>query len=218
MMLTPCRYWTFNRTVLIILNQLNQDEETTKTIKWAPKVVLPAAYFVVGSRKDVSTQVERMFALYEQRNALPLWEILHTQDDEVEKQLIQWKLSLRDKLRYGMVIGQMPALNNACQLAKVTEAFNEATGVVLALEVYHRQSGQYPAALTDLVPHYLPQAPVDHCAGLPLLYKLKDGKPLLYGRGKEGVDHGGVWTYKTTYWPNLPNKGDWILYPPVEEK
>ena len=69
----------------------------------------------------------------------------------------------------------------------------------LAVETYRERTGAYPDALAQLVPQYLPQIPLDYSTGQPLRYKVRDGLPLLYGLGKDGVD----------------DSGDWILYPPV---
>jgi hypothetical protein len=98
--------------------------------------------------------------------------------------------------------------------AKEAQATGEAVGVALALEVYHRQHGQYPMTLAELVPQYLPNFPLDYSTGKPLLYELRGGKPVLYGRGLPARGS-GKWQNGMP-WPSVPSKGDWVLYPPPE--
>ena len=69
---------------------------------------------------------------------------------------------------------------------------NEMLSVALALSAYHGDHGAYPATLTDLMPDYLDQIPLDpFTAGQPLLYHLQDDKYVLYSIGPDGADNGG---------------------------
>lgn len=73
----------------------------------------------------------------------------------------------------------------------------DATRIMLALEVYRAEQGQYPADLEALAPGYLPAIPEDRIAGQPLRYKpLKEDEAgrgyLLYSVGLDGQDDAGT--------------------------
>lgn len=72
---------------------------------------------------------------------------------------------------------------------------------LIAIESYKKDHGKPPAALSDLVPKYLPSVPEDLCAaaGTPLKYRLVDpatdraGRSyVLYSVGTDGKDNQGV--------------------------
>ncbi len=93
--------------------------------------------------------------------------------------------------------------NASCERRK--SPLHEATMTALALDAWREQHGNYPASLTDLVPQYLPQVPIDYSTGNALRYTLKDGQPLFYGLGKNGTDEGGTYTPKDMNWPDPPD-------------
>ena len=64
--------------------------------------------------------------------------------------------------------------------------------LALALGVYRKEKGTFPAGLSALSPEYLKQIPEDTFAGKPLIYK-HDGKGyLLYSVGANMKDDGGI--------------------------
>jgi hypothetical protein len=174
---------------------------------------LPVVTALYPSRRAITDLTTSMYAEYEDRAQQPFWVTLHT-DGPVKKRLPALKSSKLDVLRYQLVAVLMPALDTCVRESGKAQGVGEALGVALALELYHRRHGKYPATLAELAPQYLPAPPLDISTGEPLLYKLRGGKPLLYGRGLEGKDHGGVWDGSTP-WPLVPETGDWVLYPPV---
>lgn len=63
--------------------------------------------------------------------------------------------------------------------------------VMLAVERYRRAKDRWPEALTDLVPAYLANVPLDPVDGAPLRYRrLADGV-VIYSVGPDGQDNGG---------------------------
>jgi hypothetical protein len=63
----------------------------------------------------------------------------------------------------------------------------------LALEQFRAaHSGQYPGALSELTPDYLPAAPLDPFDGQPLRYRKQAAGYLLYSIGPDQKDDGGV--------------------------
>jgi len=63
------------------------------------------------------------------------------------------------------------------------------------LERYHIENGYYPESLTELVPTYLPSMPHEPYSLEPLVYTRNvEGAYLLYSRGHDGKDDGGLLT------------------------
>lgn len=187
-----------------------------RDVSAAESLLLPAAVAVMASRRDVTEQADRMYSLAEEDAARPLWVKLH-EPSRAETLGREWRASTLSNIRYALPAIMAPSLGRASMVFDRTRALHEAAMVAMALEAYRDKTGRYPATLAELVPHYLPAAPLDYSTGGPLRYKLVDGKPLLYGLGKDGVDDGGVWTDKKTRWPGVPDTGDWVLYPPQEQ-
>jgi hypothetical protein len=101
-------------------------------------------------------------------------------------------------------------------------AQTETICVVAALELHRRRTGRYPADLQALVPRYLPSLPLDHSTGLPLLLRYENGRPVVYGRGRDGKDDGGklpeLGPEDDETLSFLPSKDDvkhldWVIYP-----
>lgn len=182
----------------------------------APPLSLPLANLLIADRDEMTEQYRRLWAMTEEYDDRPLWEQLRTKS-ELQKVLHRWRSSPYLSRRYWPLVALMPALDRASILASHTIAIRDALLVAIALELYRRDHGTYPDSLTALVPHYLPEPPVDHSTGEPLLYKVADGQPLLYGRGLDGDDDGGtqgsVPHWDGTGFSPVPEQGDWILYP-----
>lgn len=58
----------------------------------------------------------------------------------------------------------------------------------IALERWRLAHQRYPDSLEQLVPSLLAAVPVDACTGNPLVYRVTDGKPLLYSVGNDAND------------------------------
>jgi hypothetical protein len=61
----------------------------------------------------------------------------------------------------------------------------------VAAERYRREHGDWPEALADLVPGYLPAVPLDPFDGEPLRYRRTDGGAVIYSVGEDDRDDGG---------------------------
>jgi hypothetical protein len=75
--------------------------------------------------------------------------------------------------------------------AAEAEARRRLLITAIAIERYRVCHGSYPAALHDLVPEFLDQAPVDFMDGHPLRYRVTDDRFVLYSTGLDCVDDGG---------------------------
>jgi hypothetical protein len=98
--------------------------------------------------------------------------------------------------------------------------------VAIALELYRREHGEWPASLAALVPMYLPQVPMDEFSGSPMRYEVRDGGPWVWGVGGDMDDDGGArpaerynddlvarWYGVGNTSDLTPKDGDWILFP-----
>lgn len=178
-------------------------------------LALPAAVAVMASRKELTQRAEFFYATSQEDAERPLWVKLHARG-KTDALLQEWQTS-RSGFRYAMLAMMAGSFERSSLTFDQRGAVHEAAMVALTLEAWRAKAGTYPDDLGELVPHYLPAVPLDRSTGAPLRYKLVDGKPLLYGLGKDGVDDGGVWVEdKATRWANVPAKGDWVLYPEPE--
>lgn len=129
----------------------------------------------------------------------------------------------------------LPGMGGMYAYAEVMTQRRDAALVVIALELYRREFGEYPGRLEQLAPRYLPAVPMDRFDGKQLKYKLEAGRPLVYSTGNDRADNGGVlgvgrnanrraliWTLPgreakpTTRGEPSSIGTDWILWPPVE--
>jgi hypothetical protein len=79
------------------------------------------------------------------------------------------------------------ALHRAAELSRDFAA----TRIVLALELYKAETGQYPASLDKLAPKYIADVPQDPYTLAPFGYKLSEGKYTVYSFGDDLADNGG---------------------------
>ncbi len=63
--------------------------------------------------------------------------------------------------------------------------------VRLAVRAFTLEHGAPPRSIQALVPGYLPRIPRDPFAPRSITYRLKQGRPLVYSVGPDGVDDGG---------------------------
>jgi len=94
-------------------------------------------------------------------------------------------------VRYLLARILVPSLQRMAMTSERLVGVREGATVAIALELYQRKTGQYPATLNELTPMYLPSVPADRITGEPLKYKLVDGKPLIYSVGADRIDDGG---------------------------
>jgi hypothetical protein len=76
---------------------------------------------------------------------------------------------------------------------RATLALSELLATSLALHAYKLDHGVCPRTFAQLVPTYLPAAPLDPFSdGQPLKYRIVGDHDLLYSIGPDGVDNGGA--------------------------
>jgi hypothetical protein len=75
----------------------------------------------------------------------------------------------------------------------------------IALKRYHLRHKKYPASLTELVPEFVSEVPVDYMDGKPLRYRLDGDQFVLWSVGRYGTDDGGT--------PNPKGDFGWLQGP-----
>lgn len=180
-------------------------------------MMLPPMNLFLPSRQQVKTRIEQLQDDTFAYRRLPVWEQLRTSSPyEINDTKLNGRsFSLRGLFTYEwLLVSREAVLGSPNNLLPARDAVD----VAIALEQFRRLHDVYPVTLDKLVPDFLDAMPVDYSTGLPLLYKLVDGKPLLYGRGLDNDDDGGVLDTSVKNSNNVPEKGDWILYPrPADE-
>lgn len=80
---------------------------------------------------------------------------------------------------------------------KAKQTFRECLLVLIALQRYQRQHGDYPEALQDLIPRYISEIPEDRFApGTSLRYRVENGDARIWSVGPDTVDDQAKVSYK----------------------
>ena len=134
----------------------------------------------VPDRKELSEQYTRVVAEARARRDQPMW---------------RWTASLDDEQRPGVTATllkvMLPAFDSFYAALQRREQERDATLTAIALHLYKRRHGDWPASLADLVPTLLPAVPPDRIDGQPMRYLVRDGRPRLYSIGLDRDDDAG---------------------------
>lgn len=183
-------------------------------------IVLWAIGPVASSRKDLVQKYEQTMDLADANLRRPM--------READWHPFEAEFSSRDQVTRI----REPILNISASLkfvqVRAEHFLGHRDGVVtgIALELYRRKYGEYPASLEVLVPQYLPRVPADRITGQPVKYRIVSGKPVIYSVGADRDDDGGKpppgkngWM-KAATWSVQQSAadGDWVLYPQSTEE
>ena len=178
----------------------------------------PLAVQLIGGRREVSEEFERQLSLMERQAAQPMWEWKEVPGTSYENQVA----SPAYYRRYLPLFVMLPAIGRSAMVAESATQRRDAALTAIAIELYRRGHGGFPAQLDDLVPNFLPALPIDRFDGRPLRYRLTEEGPLLYSVGADRIDDGGAAPIKeedaqrvAPYWfriPADPMNADWILW------
>jgi PadR family transcriptional regulator PadR len=189
-------------------------QDTSALTKAGRVFSLPAVALAGGSRKRITDDLHRYCGVLASEADMPLWDRLA---GKASAERLAEELRERPRTNPWQVFlsAVLPSLDRAAQTSQLAKAERDAVLTLLALHVWKLDHGAFPDSLGVLVPQYLPAIPLDHSTGGPLRYKLRDGKPLLYGLGTDGDDDGGIAESIpiTERRSRVPHVGDWVLYP-----
>ncbi len=193
-------------------------------------LAMPALSAVIADRRDLLREYDEFMALAEAEAALPLWEHGESRADQA---VMEMMATLAGRYRHLLIALCHPGPNRVGVLTETATQQRDAVLVAIALELYRRDHGDWPASLHELSPQYLPTVPPDRYDGKPLKYRIVEGQPVLYSVGVDRDDDGGrvpeqgkwqaqrwqppsvIEELKAAGSPSLPD-GDWILWPPVD--
>ncbi|MEI8382519.1 MAG: hypothetical protein WCJ09_20470 [Planctomycetota bacterium] len=99
-----------------------------------------------------------------------------------------------------------PAMKNADEAFLRRRARQSALEILLAVQAYQRDNGQYPSELADVVPKYLDQVPLDAFdrSGGTMRYRRDEaGGAVVWSIGPDGVDGNGDVVTKTAQPPDV---------------
>ena len=205
----------------------NEGERYTET--WDP-----AAAFVSATQAEALKFTEALFRHIDADARSRPWEVDELQAGAWLQRFDEGSLAAR-RLWFSRAM----AFESAEQITRTWRfrAEIDATLAVLAAEVFRLERDRWPASWDELVPSYLPEAPVDMFTGDPLRISERDGVWFIYSVGVDRKDDGGVppedpmdvqptggpgqWRSRSDFDALTPQlrralDGDWILWPPID--
>lgn len=150
---------------------------------------LPIAAALIGPRDEMRQLYDSLMdqTLIELRQ--PLWQ--PNDAETVEAKVDRLNTRTRDGIRYSPIMVFFPSVTGVRRSLQAQEGYRDGVLVGIALELYRRAAEDYPQALNDLVPTYLPRVPTDRLTGDPVRYILTETGPVVYSIGVDGDDDGG---------------------------
>ncbi|MBX3322775.1 MAG: hypothetical protein KF757_07270 [Phycisphaeraceae bacterium] len=204
----------------------------------------PVQSVVLPSRKELSQLAHRWIGEATADDLLPPWRHDERKSDEFYEQLMNSGIFNAVPFLESLQGNSYEVMGRASTARDSAETVRSAALTALALESWRRRHGHYPAALSELVPTYLPTMPRDPFDGKPLRYvapTASEATPLLYSIGVDGVDdHGRApatergrsmarrFDHFHAFHSGIPAatnderlamdaaRGDWILWPALE--
>lgn len=186
--------------------------------------------FAVG-RKEIVREWDRIMGVLRAEAMAPMWTWKGTPGEAETMRLFDdpWY-----RARYFPISALVPAVGRIAVAANTGAMRRDALAAAIALELYRRAHGEYPASLAELAPRYLPAVPVDRFDGGTLKLLVSDGRATVYSAGRDMKDDGGVpppepygndaarrWGEdaplrepgEATRQPHFD--GDWVIWPPL---
>jgi hypothetical protein len=187
----------------------------------------PAIPLITISRKEFTDDAGRMMDLAESNFSRPM---RNANWDAWWREIHAWKATRGDEMKYAPLLEHLPAAESTHARVERLLGRRDALLVVIALELFRREHGQYPQTLDEMAPALMPSVPADRVTGEPLRYRLVKGVPTVYSVGLDRDDDGGrppvtergqLAPTRAAFWeepPNLHPDGDWVLYPEVKRE
>ena len=98
----------------------------------------------------------------------------------------------RQATYFGTLVNRSLAIGAFSQAVDATPLIvDRSSRIAVAVERFRRDRGNVPSALSDLVPQYLNDVPVDPFTGRPLLFRLSADAYTIYSVGPNQKDDGG---------------------------
>ncbi|WP_236254765.1 hypothetical protein [Mucisphaera calidilacus] len=187
------------------------------TSRWLYRLGTPIASMVLADRDAMQAMADRCYAETHAYGAMPYGKMYGYYSDLERLSDSTWM-----KFRYIPIFMFTPALSACYKNETQGRLAQDGLMIAMAAELYRRDQGVWPADQAEMVPRYLPKVYVDESdeALRPLILRVDDeGGLMIYGRGLDGDDDGGVRGERP--WPQLDYNYDdevmpdcdWVLYP-----
>lgn len=185
-----------------------------------------AGPMVAASRAELAELYNRFLEQTEADFHQPIREV---NQNNMTALLAELRSTAFNRRRFAVLNAVVPGTMHSFAECERNLGNRDGAEVGIALELYHRKFGKYPATLDELTPRFLPRIPADRVTGDPVKYRLIDGKPVVYSVGADRVDDGGAAPdprkskrpHTVVSWGNKPEDvehGDWLLFaPPTAE-
>ncbi|MES2792089.1 MAG: hypothetical protein V4719_20910 [Planctomycetota bacterium] len=169
----------------------------------------------LANRRELRLEAEKLLTLIEEELAKPLAQRTPVTESSYFQELQRIETTPEVFRRYWPILMMFPQTiaDWSGSISEPHRMYLEATQASLALEQYRRRTGHWPERLEQLVPVDLPRVPLDAYSGQPLIYRLVEGRPLLYSVGPDRDDDGGK-PLSELSWPVIPD-GDEQILPPL---
>lgn len=201
-------------------------EQEYLSIPQLEDVLGPTTMLTMASRKELTDKYEQMLDAHAEEANKPLWEGPQLQD--IDEQIESW--SRLEQRKFIILNVLMPSMGYVMQKGETVRGKCDGILIGIALELYHRDTGDWPRYLDVLSPQYIPRLPVDRLTGKPLKYRITDDGPLVYSVGVDGDDDGGqapinpntgeaanreasASRYYGQHRTEPKHDGDWVLWP-----
>ncbi len=123
------------------------------------------------------------------------------------------ELNSRGALRADPILSRLlPDVTGVALTYRKGRAHRNASRIILNLHAYHAQHGVWPKTLLDALRTEPPAVRTDPFSGADFGYRLRDGEPVVYSVGINGLDDGGRRPANGPAW--APTR-DRVFWPPV---
>ncbi|MEX1230259.1 MAG: hypothetical protein WEB58_08470 [Planctomycetaceae bacterium] len=184
----------------------------------------PGLMALVGSRKANHDVLMDIFDRGINETTGPYYQ---WKDESQHNRLKEIQRSQYLRIKYFPALLLFPSIRQTTVAGERMTQNRDGVLTFIALHLFHRDEGNWPATLKDLVPRYLPEVPMDRITGEPLMYKVKGGRPIVYSVGMDRLDDGGrtsdndrdrsnamLLDYRNPNQATKPGEGlDWVLFP-----
>ena len=171
------------------------------------------------TQRDIDIAVAEAVRIYEQRERLfaepyrkarELYEKLQGDDEHIKENIDETREGEvgRTMIRLLASISMPSEWKMAINFRRLI-ADRNATYLILTIHAYKAKHGRWPKSLTEAAPGELAEFHSDPFSNRDFVYRLDDGKPLLYSVGINGKDDAGKRAEKT--WAET---GDRVYWPP----
>lgn len=114
----------------------------------------------------------------------------------------------------GTLVGTLlPSLTPVALFQRRVIADRHAYRVIFYLHAYHAKNNRWPEKLDQALSKSAARRLIDPFSNKPFGYRLKDGRPLLYSVGENGLDDGGEVFRDADGKPGWGKTGDFVYWP-----